>query len=65
MSARCRAIARLRIRPSEDNSKRCQNERSVLRMIAAVGPGVIFLNVNRGMADGSDRAPVQPSEVHD
>ena len=34
-------------------------------MIAAVGPGIVFLHVNSWMTNGSDRAPVKTAEVYD
>ena len=42
-----------------------KNKHSVLRVIAAVRSGVIFLHVNCRVADGSNRTPEESAEVND
>jgi hypothetical protein len=42
-----------------------QRERAELRVIAVVGAGVVFLDVQFGVADAADRAPRQAAEVDD
>ena len=42
-----------------------QDERPELGVIAVVGPGVVFEDVDRRIADAADRSPVEGAEVDD
>src|SRR5437763_13634132 len=45
--------------------RRSQNNRSVLRVIATIGPGIVFLNVNRRMPNRTSCTPVKSTEMDD
>ena len=51
--------------PVQRRVRRRQDKHPKLCVIAGIGASVVFFQMKSPMADATDRAPVQPSEMHD